>query len=181
MNSMNLPNALSLLRIFMVPVLVFFLIYSPNRVMHIIAAIIFIAASMTDVLDGYIARKWKQVTTLGKLLDPVADKLLVSTALISLVHLNRCSATAAMIIVGREIAITGLRSVAATKGIVIQASQLGKYKAFLQAVAIILLILYVEAPYLRWSGEVVLWLAVALTLYSAYDYFRRFWVHIDEF
>ncbi len=177
---MNLPNQLSLARIVLAPFLVFFLIYSPSRAMHLIAALIFVAASMTDVIDGYIARKRKQVTTLGKLLDPVADKLLVTAALISLVDLGRCSAPAAMMIVGRELAITGLRGIAASHGIVIEASNLGKAKAFFQSLAIFLLILYVESPYLRWSGETVLWFAVALTIYSGYDYFKVFWTQIKE-
>ena len=172
---MNLPNSLTLTRIFLTPVLVFFLIYSPDRVTHAIAAVIFLAASMTDLIDGYIARKWGQVTTLGKLLDPIADKLLVCSALVSLVDLQIVHAPAAMLIIGREIAITGLRGIAAANGIVIAASEKGKIKAFTQSVAIFLLILYKQSDYLLWSGQAILWVAVGLTLYSGYDYFRSFW------
>lgn len=172
---MNLPNQLTLLRIFLVPVLVFFLVYSPSPWMHRIAALIFLAASMTDVMDGYIARKWGQVTTLGKLMDPIADKLLVSAALISLVDLQVVHAPAAMLIIGREIAVTGLRGIAAANGIVIPASDKGKIKTLSQSVAIFLLILYLQSKYLLWSGQAILWVSVALTLYSGYDYFRSFW------
>lgn len=172
---MNLPNKLTLLRIFLVPILVFFLVYSPSRWMHLVAALIFLAASMTDVIDGYIARKRGQVTTLGKLLDPIADKLLVTSALISLVDLGVVHAPAAMLIIGREIAVTGLRGIAAANGIVISASDKGKIKAFSQSVAIFLLILYLQSKYLLWSGQAFLWVAVVLTLYSGYDYFRSFW------
>jgi CDP-diacylglycerol---glycerol-3-phosphate 3-phosphatidyltransferase len=179
---MNLPNKLSLLRIFLVPVLVFFLVYSPSRVMHLIAAIVFLVASMTDVVDGYVARKWGQVTTLGKLLDPIADKLLVSAALISLVDLQIVHAPAALIIIGREIAVTGLRSIAAANGIVIQASDKGKLKTLTQSVAIFLLILYMHSNYLLWSGQAILWVSVVLTVYSGYDYFRIFWqsAHLED-
>jgi CDP-diacylglycerol---glycerol-3-phosphate 3-phosphatidyltransferase len=172
---MNLPNTLTLVRIFLAPVLVFFLIYSPSPVMHLIAAFIFLAASMTDLIDGYIARKWGQVTTLGKLLDPIADKLLVCSALVSLVDLQIVHAPAALLIIGREIAITGLRGIAAANGIVIQASDKGKIKAFTQSVAVFLLILYLHSKVLLWTGWVMLWVAVVLTLYSGFDYFRSFW------
>src|SRR3990172_7488226 len=141
---MNLPNKITLLRIFLTPLVVFFLLYSPKLSMHIIAAVIFLLASVTDVIDGYIARNKNQVTTLGKLLDPIADKLLTSAALISLVALERIPIWAAwivVIIIGRDFCISGLRTIAATQGFIISASNLAKYKTVVEVLAILFLIL----------------------------------------
>src|SRR6266705_1294390 len=135
---MNLPNGLTLMRIFLVPLLVAVLLTKNNV---LVAALIFLAASLTDLLDGYLARKRGQVTTLGTLLDPVADKLLISSAFISLVQLQVVAAWVVVIIVGREFAVTGLRSIASAQGFTIDASDLGKLKMATQVSTITLLIL----------------------------------------
>ena len=164
---LNVPNVLTLLRIVAVPVLVVALLdETPDG--DVIAAIVFALAAFTDGLDGYIARRKKQVTTFGKLMDPLADKLLVIAALISLVSLDRLEAWVAMVIIARELAVTGLRSIAAERGVVIAASWLGKLKTALQIAAIICLIAFDPAP--TWV-DILLYLAVAVTLISGADYF----------
>ena len=163
----NIPNVLTLLRILAVPVLVVALLEeTPDG--DVIAAAVFALAALTDGLDGYIARRRSEVTTFGKLMDPLADKLLVVAALISLVSLNRLAAWVAMVIIARELAVTGLRSVAAEQGVVIAASWLGKAKTLLQVAAIISLIAFYPSPV--WV-DVLLYLAVAMTLISGADYF----------
>lgn len=142
---MNLPNALTLLRIFIVPLLVVVLLtpFSENWFgvpRHILGVLMFLAAALTDYLDGHIARRRGQVTRLGQLLDPIADKLLISAALISLVENQLAPAWAVVIIIGREFAVTGLRSIAAVEGVVISASKMGKFKMLAQVIAITLLI-----------------------------------------
>ena len=164
---LNIPNALTVLRILAVPVLVVALVdETPNG--DTIAAIVFALAAFTDGLDGYIARRRSQVTTFGKLMDPLADKLLIVAALVSLVSLNRIAAWVAMVIIARELAVTGLRGLAADRGIVMAASWLGKVKTFLQVVAIFALILLDPIPV--WA-DVLLYVAVAVTLISGADYF----------
>ena len=142
---MNLPNTLTLLRIFIVPLLVVVLLtpfseswFGVPR--HILGVFMFLAAALTDYLDGHIARRRGQVTRLGQLLDPIADKLLISAALISLVENQLAPAWAVVIIIGREFAVTGLRSIAAVEGVVISASKMGKFKMLAQVVTITLLI-----------------------------------------
>jgi CDP-diacylglycerol--glycerol-3-phosphate 3-phosphatidyltransferase len=176
----NLPNVLTLLRILAVPVLVVALLEeTPDG--DVIAAAVFALAALTDGLDGYIARRRSEVTTFGKLMDPLADKLLVIAALISLVSLDRLAAWIAMVIIARELAVTGLRSVAAEQGVVIAASWLGKLKTLLQVTAIICLIAFDPSPV--WV-DVLLYLAVAVTLISGADYFlglrRRIAEHRTE-
>jgi CDP-diacylglycerol---glycerol-3-phosphate 3-phosphatidyltransferase len=134
----------------------------------VIAAAVFALAALTDGLDGYIARRRSEVTTFGKLMDPLADKLLVIAALVSLVSLDRLAAWIAMVIIAREVAVTGLRSLAAEQGVVIAASWLGKLKTLLQVAAIICLIAFDPAPV--WV-DILLYLAVAITLISGADYF----------
>jgi CDP-diacylglycerol--glycerol-3-phosphate 3-phosphatidyltransferase len=179
---MNLAIGLTGIRIVLVPLIVVFLI-SSSRVHVLIAALIFFIASLTDWLDGLIARRRNQVTTLGKLLDPVADKLLVAAALISLVQIDMVAAWIAMVIVGREFAVTGLRGIAISVGIVISPSPLGKYKTVSQYVAITLLILEKGVPpeYVpfRWFSHGILWIAMALTVISGIDYFYRFFRKTD--
>ena len=164
---MNTPNALTMLRIVAVPVIVVALLAESSDG-DVIAAIVFALAAFTDGLDGYIARRRKQITTFGKLMDPLADKLLVTAALISLVSLNRIAAWVAMVIIAREFAITGLRSLAAEQGVVIAASWLGKVKTALQVAAIFALIAFDPTPV--WV-DVLLYVAVAVTLISGADYF----------
>ena len=172
----NVPNVLTLLRILAVPVLVVALLdETPDG--DVIAAAVFALAALTDGLDGYIARRREEVTTFGKLMDPLADKLLVIAALISLVSLNRLDAWIAMVIIAREIAVTGLRSLAAEQGVVIAASWLGKLKTLLQVAAIICLIAFDPSPV--WV-DVLLYVAVAVTVISGADYFLGLRRRIDE-
>lgn len=143
---MNLPNALTLLRIFIVPLMVVVLLtkFSEDWIgvpQHITAVVLFLIAALTDMLDGWLARRWQQVSRLGSLLDPIADKLLISSALISLVENQLAPAWAVVIIIGREFAVSGLRSIAATEGWVIAASAAGKFKMVAQVVAITLLLM----------------------------------------
>ena len=173
---MNLPNALTLVRIFAVPVLVALLM---TKYM-LVAAVIFLAASLTDLLDGYLARKRGQITTLGVLLDPVADKLLISSAFISLIELGIVEAWMVVIIIGREFAVSGLRSIASTQGFTISASELGKIKMVAQVTAITLLILgHQEFPSVYPLGQYALYAVVLFAIVSAIDYFRTFWNQID--
>ena len=171
---MNLPNALTLGRIFLVPLLVVVLLTKfEGRLIfgvrkELVGAAIFGLASLTDWLDGYLARRRQQITTVGQLLDPLADKLLITAALVSLVSLNRLQAWVAMVIIAREIAVTGLRAIAAERGVVIAASWMGKLKTVLQIAAVIALIATNPAP--TWV-DVLVYLAVAVTLISGADYF----------
>lgn len=180
---MNLPIALTLVRIVLVPLVMVFLI-SSSRVSVLIAAVIFVAASVTDWLDGRLARRMNQVTRLGTLLDPVADKLLVAAALVSLVHVSMLPAWMAVVIIGRELAVTGLRGVALSMGVIMAASSLGKAKTVSQYTAITLLILEKGvppeyAPFHLVSGAVV-WIAVAITVVSGVEYFYGFFVKTDR-
>ncbi len=173
---MNLPNALTLLRIFLVPVLVVVLLTrarAPGGLF--LGAGIFGLAVLTDYLDGYFARRRNQVTKLGIILDPLADKLLTAAAFLSLVEMGLVPAWMVMIILGRELAVTGLRNVAAGRGILIGASPLGKGKMVSQVVAIFLLLLSRPFPQLRVLAIATLWVVVVLTLVSGVDYFVRFW------
>jgi CDP-diacylglycerol--glycerol-3-phosphate 3-phosphatidyltransferase len=169
------PNLISLLRICLIPVVVSFL-FSSNRLSSLLAALFFSIAAFTDWLDGYLARRKNVVTTLGKYLDPIADKLLVAVALIMLISLDRVESWIVMLIVGRELAVTSLRFMAATNGIVIESTQLGKIKTTLQIIATIFLILHYEyfSLDIQAMGKVFLWLALVATLWSGIDYFYRF-------
>jgi CDP-diacylglycerol--glycerol-3-phosphate 3-phosphatidyltransferase len=170
---MNLANKLTLARIFLVPV---FLLILSIKVKYgpFIAAGVFILAASTDGLDGYIARKRKQVTRLGKFMDPLADKLLVSAALISLVELQKISAWVAFIIIGREFAVTGLRAIVAGDDVIISASKLGKIKTVAQIVAIVFLFIQ-DFPFSLLNipvGKIAMGVAVFFTIWSGLDYFR---------
>jgi CDP-diacylglycerol--glycerol-3-phosphate 3-phosphatidyltransferase len=178
---MNLPTALTLVRIFLVPLLVVVLLteFAGRQIFgvpkELIGAAIFGVASITDWLDGYLARRRRQVTWLGQVLDPLADKLLTSAAFISLVQLGLAPAWMVALIIGREFAITGLRSLAYTKGITIPASPLGKVKMGSQVTAILLLILgWRPVPWLAPVGYAVLWVVMLTAVISAVDYYRRF-------
>jgi CDP-diacylglycerol--glycerol-3-phosphate 3-phosphatidyltransferase len=173
---LNLPNALTLLRILAVPaVVVALLSESPNG--DALAAVVFALAAATDGLDGYIARSRDSVTTFGKLMDPLADKLLIIGALLSLVSLDRLEAWIAMIIIAREVAVTILRTIAAERGLVIAASWLGKAKTVLQIGAVIALIAANPAP--LWVNALV-YLALAVTVLSGADYFFGLRKRIEE-
>jgi len=172
---MNLANRLTLARIFLVPVFMIILLTRIPKYGDYLAALVFIIAASTDGLDGYIARSRKQITNLGKFMDPLADKLLISAALISLVELGLIKAWVAIVIISREFAVTGLRAIAASEGIVISASKLGKYKTISQIVAIVVILLHDFSVHL-WSvpfGLILLYIAVVFTILSGIDYFIK--------
>ncbi len=171
---MNLPNSLTLVRIFLIPLLVVVLLTKFDG-KELVGAAIFGIAALTDWLDGFLARRRQQVTTFGQLMDPLADKLLITAALISLVQMDLAPAWMVAVILGRELVVTVLRSVAYARGITIPASPLGKVKMMSQVVAILLLIL--GSQYLgvfAVLGSMALWVVVAAALVSAADYYRRF-------
>ena len=175
---MNLPISLTLLRIFFVPLVVVLLLTS-GRNMDLWAVVVFLLAATTDLLDGYLARKRGQVTSLGILLDPIADKLLTSAAFISLVYLHSISAWMAVIIIGREFAVSGLRAIASAEGFSLKVSELGKTKMVFQVVAITVVIMERRLPLLRLPGSVLLWMVVLFALASAGQYFISFWKRLD--
>src|SRR5579883_3427838 len=185
---MNLPNALTILRIFFVPLLVaalvqenvWFAISGVQVTKEMLALAIFLAAAATDLLDGYLARRWRQVTTIGTLLDPIADKLLVSAALISLVQVRVLPGWMAIVIIGREFAVSGLRSIAAAEGYTIKASDLGKTKMAFQVVAISVMLLSVRHPELVLPATLLMWAVIFFAVLSAVSYFGKFWRKVDE-
>src|ERR1051325_6043207 len=185
---MNLPNALTILRIFFVPLLVAALVQESVAVRvgsvvvtnEWLALAIFLAAAATDLLDGYLARRWKQVTTIGTLLDPIADKLLISAALISLVQVRALPGWMAILIIAREFAVSGLRSIAAAEGYTIKASDLGKTKMFFQVVAIACMLVSLRHAPLRLPAILLMWAVIVFAILSAVSYFRKFWRKVDE-
>lgn len=183
---MNLANRITLARIFLVPVIMFFLLvnldFEPIQIKdftitcnQIIAALIFIVAASTDGLDGYIARSRKMVSNLGKLLDPLADKLLIAAVLISLVDMGKLDAWIAVVIISREFAVTGLRQIALLEGTVVSASKWGKWKTAIQITAIIVLLLnnfpftFLDVPF----DLIASWAMAVITIYSGIDYFVK--------
>lgn len=178
---MNLPNKLTILRTIMIPVFLIFL-YIPGLGMtgDVFAAAIFVLASFTDFLDGKIARKYNLVTNFGKFMDPLADKLLVCSALIALVDLDRIPAWVVIIIISREFIISGFRLIASDNGVVIAASYWGKFKTTFQMIMIILLILNIDYPYSNIVNMVIMYIALALTIISLLDYIiKNYKVFID--
>ncbi|MCX6620151.1 MAG: CDP-diacylglycerol--glycerol-3-phosphate 3-phosphatidyltransferase [Acidobacteria bacterium] len=184
---MNLPNLLTILRIFFVPLLVAALVQQDLRLdiggfrfsNVSLALLIFLAAASTDLLDGYLARKWGQITTVGTLLDPIADKLLISAALIALVQVGVVPAWIVILIIGREFAVSGLRSIAASVGYTIRASELGKTKMVTQVVGVSLVMLSIHRPELGQIAMWWMWAVVGFTMISALDYFLKFWRKVD--
>jgi CDP-diacylglycerol--glycerol-3-phosphate 3-phosphatidyltransferase len=177
-NLLNLPNYLSLGRVAAVPILVLLLLFGGGGpITSKIAAVIFLIAVLTDLLDGYLARRFQMVTDLGRFLDPLADKLLNSAALIMLIPLDRVPAWVAFLIIGREIAITGLRGIGATEGVVISASGMGKQKTLTQNIALFCLLwhypLFARNTHL--VGTVLIYLGLIITYWSAYGYFKDFY------
>lgn len=182
---LNLPNILTMMRIAAIPLLAA-LLMSPSQSAGFWAAAVFSLASITDWLDGYLARRMGIVTVFGKFLDPIADKLIVMAALIMILPFGRVPAWMVLLILGREIIITGLRGIASSEGIVIQASDLGKFKTIFQIVAIIGLLLHynynwffgIDLPWLHVNmhnvGMFFLWIATLLTVWSGIDYLARF-------
>lgn len=176
---MNLPNSLTLFRIFLVPLLLAVLLTKNVPQKEIIAAVIVLVAAATDSLDGYLARRRGQVTTLGVLLDPIADKLLISAAFISMVEMGLVRAWMVVIIVGREFAVSGLRSIAQAAGFTIEASELAKAKTVMQVVAIVALLLGVHLEALQPVAWVALIAVVVFSIVSAIGYFLKFWQKVD--
>lgn len=179
----NLPNLLTLIRIFLFPVVIIIALFIEgpedtvlNRALSAAGCFVVVAASILDVLDGYLARKWEMVTQLGKLFDPVADKLIMMGALVMLVHLGRVPAWVVVFILGREMAVTSLRSFASAEGVIIDASKLGKTKATLQTIAAACL--FFHYPWLtydwHWMGMFFLWVAFFVTMVSGFEYFYRY-------
>ncbi len=171
----NLPNKLTGFRLLCIPIVIFFLSF-PGRWFGFFGAFFIGMAFITDILDGYFARKYGAITVLGKFLDPLADKILVTVSMIMLIPLDRIPVLVVLVIIAREMAITGLRSIAVNEGIVIQASKLGKYKTIFQAVSILGLSLHYDYFGVDFHivGMVFLWAALALTLWSGWDYFKQF-------
>ena len=184
----TLPNLLTLFRIFVTPLFFILFFYFPTKVFSLLASLLFTLASLTDFLDGYIARRWNLETSLGKFLDPLADKLLVAVALIMLIPLDRVPSWMVAVIIGREILVTGLRVVAVTEGLVISASRLGKYKTVLQILSVISLLIHyeyqlqVQSSYFLINfhemGMGLLWIAMFVTVWSGIDYFRKFFKQV---
>lgn len=166
---MNLPNKLTLFRVILVPFFVVFLLNQQiNPYFNMIALIIFIVASLTDLLDGKIARKYNLVTNFGKFMDPLADKLLVCSAMICLIELERIPSWIVVVIIAREFVISGFRLIASDNGVVIAASMWGKYKTTFQMIMVILMI--VNLPQLQLLTDIVMWIATILTVVSLIDY-----------
>src|SRR6188472_2561100 len=177
---LNLPNAITIGRIFLIPLLVVVLLtkFEGHLILgvrkELVGAAIFGLASLTDWLDGYLARRRQQVTTLGQFMDPLADKLLITAALVSLVQMDLAQSWMVVVILGREIYVTVLRSLAQSRGISIPASPLGKFKMVSQVTAILLLILGDHIPEFAALGRIVLWIAMITAVWSAVDYYQRF-------
>ena len=193
---MNLPNYITLTRIASIPLLIWILssarFSSAHGEKELLASTVFILASITDGIDGYLARKRGQITTMGMLLDPLADKLLIAAAFITLVQFNPAMVPAwmAVVIIGREFLVSGLRSIAASEGFTIEASDLGKFKMLVQIISVVAVILahrwrewhlfsfYILPVY--WIALLAIWFMVLLSLVSAVDYFVAFWSRIDR-
>ncbi len=196
MLALNLPNSITLTRIFSIPLLIWILstsrFPSSTAEKELLASALFIAASITDGIDGYLARKRGQITTMGMLLDPLADKLLIAAAFVTLVQFNPSLVPAwmAVVIIGREFLVSGLRSIAASEGFTIEASDLGKFKTVVQIVSVVAVILdhrWKEWPVygsyffpVHWIAFLAIWFMVFLSLVSAIDYFVAFWSKIDR-
>jgi len=172
----NLPNMITILRIGVIPVL-FLLLYAPGPVMSLVITVLFIAAALTDLLAGYIARRYKIVTTMGKFLDPIADKLIVNTAMILMIPIGRIPAWIVAVIIIRDFAVDGIRNIASSEGMVIQASALGKRKTLCQIFAVSALMIHY--PFIGADahavGMVILYIALILTITSGLDYFLKFY------
>ena len=170
---MNLPNKLTIFRVILIPFFVFFLLWQngENYTFRMIALALFIIASLTDLLDGKIARKYNLVTNFGKFMDPLADKLLVCSALICLIELNALPAWMVIIIISREFIISGFRLIASDNGVVIAASYWGKFKTTFQMVSVVLLIL--DIPALAFVTTICVWIALVLTIVSLVDYIYK--------
>lgn len=172
----NLPNLITGFRFILAGVLAIFLMIEQTRIIGIFSFLVFLIAAISDWVDGYLARRYKSITLLGKLMDPLADKILVATALIMLIPLERIPAWVALIIIVREILITGLRGMASSAGIVVAASDLGKIKSTLQYIGLGILIFpaaLFPLPHLHLIGLIIIYAAMFLTIWSGIDYFYK--------
>lgn len=172
----NLPNTITLIRLSVVPFL-FILLWSPGEFWSLVLAILFVAASITDLLDGYIARKYQLVTTMGKFLDPIADKLMINTAMILMIPIGRIPAWIVALTIIRDFVVDGVRSIASSEGLFIQASRLGKQKTLAQIIAVTALLIHypVFGVDAHRVGIIVLYVAFVLTIYSGTNYFIQFY------
>ncbi|HEU19686.1 MAG TPA: CDP-diacylglycerol--glycerol-3-phosphate 3-phosphatidyltransferase [Deltaproteobacteria bacterium] len=172
---LNLPNTITMVRIGVIPIL-FLLLINPGRALSLVIAVLFILAAITDLLDGYVARKYGIVTRLGKYLDPLADKLIVNTAMILMIPIGRIPAWIVAIIIMRDLAVDGLRSIASTDDLVIHASTLGKQKTLCQVIAVSALLIHYPlfGADAHAVGIAVLYIALILTIWSGVDYFVKF-------
>jgi CDP-diacylglycerol---glycerol-3-phosphate 3-phosphatidyltransferase len=177
----NLPNTITLLRISVVPFL-FILLLSPGEFWSLILAILFIIASITDFFDGYIARKYQMITTMGKFLDPIADKIMVNTAMILMIPIGRIPAWIVAITIIRDLMVDVIRSIASSEGIYIQASTLGKQKTLAQIIAVTALIIHYSIFGINAHavGMVILYIALVLTIFSGIDYFIKLYSNIEK-
>lgn len=177
MNPMrHLPNLITAARLGLTAILAVLLMLEQSKPLAVFCCVLFTIAAVTDLVDGYVARRYGVVSTLGKLLDPLADKLLVTTALILLIPLQRLPAWIALLILSRELLVTGLRGIASSVGIVVAASSLGKMKSIMQYVGLGILIFPLDVlpiPFLHEIGMVLVYIALILTLWSGADYFYR--------
>jgi CDP-diacylglycerol---glycerol-3-phosphate 3-phosphatidyltransferase len=172
----NLPNAITVLRIGILPVL-FLVLLEPGEALSLVIAILFILAALTDLLDGYVARRYNIVTRMGKLLDPIADKIIMSAAMVLLIPIGRIPAWVVALMVMRDFAVDGLRSMAAAEGHVIEASDLGKYKTFCQIIAVSALIIHYPIYGIDPStiGRAFIYVALVLSMWSGFDYLMKFY------
>jgi len=177
----NLPNTITLMRIGVVPFL-FVLLWSPDKFWSLVIAGLFVLASVTDFFDGYIARKYQMITTMGKFLDPIADKIIVNTAMILLIPINRIPAWIVAITIIRDLIVDVIRSIASSEGIYIQASMLGKQKTVAQLIAVTALIIHYPIFGLdaHVVGTFILYIALVLTIYSGIDYFVRLYKSVEK-
>jgi len=177
----NLPNTITLIRISVVPFL-FILLSSPGEFWSLVLAILFVVASVTDIIDGYIARKYQLITTMGKFLDPIADKLIINTAMILMIPIGRIPAWIVAITIMRDLIVDGIRSIASSEGLFIQASRLGKQKTLAQIIAVTALLIHypIFGADAHLVGMVILYVAFLLTIYSGTDYFIKFYRRVRK-
>jgi len=177
----NLPNTITLLRVSVVPFL-FILLLSPGEFWSLILAILFVIASITDFFDGYVARKYQMITTMGKFLDPIADKIMVNTAMILMIPIGRIPAWIVAITIIRDLIVDVIRSIASSEGIYIQASTLGKQKTLAQIIAVTALIIHYSIFGINAHavGMVILYIALVLTIFSGFDYFLKLYRNIEK-
>jgi CDP-diacylglycerol---glycerol-3-phosphate 3-phosphatidyltransferase len=177
----NLPNTITLIRISVVPFL-FILLASPDEFWSLILAILFVTASITDLVDGYIARKYQLITTIGKFLDPIADKLIINTAMILMIPIGRIPAWIVAITIMRDLIVDGIRSIASSEGFFMQASRLGKQKTLAQIIAVTALLIHypIFGADAHLVGMIILYVAFVLTIYSGTDYFIKFYRYVRK-